>query len=118
MEMVFVASIIRNELCIIMGPIIFFKIIFYRKLFFDCCDKFDYPGSIVYLSCFVSEYISNLADLVNLYKYVMYNFNTAIYDVEVSIHNTVIVRLVSMIFHNFLSRKFVAATTHFRFWVL
>ena len=28
------------------------KIIFDKNLFSDCCDKFDYPGSIVYLSCY------------------------------------------------------------------
>ena len=32
----------------------FFKNHFYWKLFSDCCDLFDYPGSIVYLSCFTS----------------------------------------------------------------
>ena len=32
--------------------IFFFKNTFCCKLFSDCCDKFDYPGSIVYLSCF------------------------------------------------------------------
>ena len=52
----FVASIIRNRLCIIY---VFFdhflqKFHFYWKLFSDCCDKFVYPGSIVYLSCFLS----------------------------------------------------------------
>ena len=30
----------------------FSKITFYLKLFSYCFDKFDYPGSIVYLSCF------------------------------------------------------------------
>ena len=31
---------------------LFSKITFYWKLFSDCCDLFDYLGSIVYLSCF------------------------------------------------------------------
>ena len=30
--------------------IMFFKKHFYQKLYSDCCDKFDYPGSIVCLS--------------------------------------------------------------------
>ena len=34
--------------------IIFSNITFYRKLFSDCCNKFDFPGSIVYLSFFIS----------------------------------------------------------------
>ena len=34
--------------------IIFSKITFYWKLLSDCCDKFYYLGSIVYLSCFYS----------------------------------------------------------------
>ena len=50
MKMVFVARIIRHELCMIYA---FFcsKIIFDQKLFSNCWDKLDYPGSIVYLSC-------------------------------------------------------------------
>ena len=54
MKIVFVASIIRNSLCIIYVFLLFFsKITFYWKLFLDCCDQFGYPGSIVYLSCFI-----------------------------------------------------------------
>ena len=33
--------------------VIFSKITFYWKFFSDCCDQFGYPGSIVYLSCFL-----------------------------------------------------------------
>ena len=46
--MVFVASIVRNKLCIIYAFFDYFfsKIIFYRKLFPDCYDKFDYLGSL------------------------------------------------------------------------
>ena len=33
----------------------FSKITFCWKLFPDCCDKFDYQRSIVYLSCFVKK---------------------------------------------------------------
>ena len=50
MEMVFVARMIRNKSCIIYA---FFDY-FFQKSFFTrnyCYDKFDYPGSIVYLSC-------------------------------------------------------------------
>ena len=77
MKIVFVASIIRNSLCIIYVFLLFFfknhfllKIIFWllrsiwlpgvhcilalfdQKLFPNCCDKVDYPGSIVYFSHF------------------------------------------------------------------
>ena len=56
MKIVFVASIIRNRLCIIYGFfIIFSKITFCWKLFSDCSDKFNYPGSIVYLSCIATN---------------------------------------------------------------
>ena len=49
-EMVFVARIIRHKICMIYA---FFcsKIVFDQKLFSYCWDEFDYPGSIVYLSC-------------------------------------------------------------------
>ena len=55
MKMVFVASIIRYKLCMMYAFLWFFcsKIIFDQKLFSYCCDKFDYPGSIVYLSCWI-----------------------------------------------------------------
>ena len=49
MKIVFVVSIIRNELCIIHA--FFFSKIIYRKLFPYCCDKFEYLRSIVYFSC-------------------------------------------------------------------
>ena len=53
LKMVFVARIIRHKLCIIYAFFDFFcsKIIFDQKLFSYCLEKFDYPGSIVYLSC-------------------------------------------------------------------
>ena len=40
-----------HNLCFLL---FFSKITFYWKLFSDCCDQFGYPGSIVYLSCFIS----------------------------------------------------------------
>ena len=54
MRMVFLASMIRHRLCIIY-PFFDFcsKIIFNQNSFFDCCDRFDYLGSIVYLSCLI-----------------------------------------------------------------
>ena len=49
--MVFVASIMRHKLCMIYAFFgYFFQNHFYQKLYSDCCDKFDYPGFIVYLS--------------------------------------------------------------------
>ena len=33
---------------------------FYQKLFPNCCDKFDYLRSIVYLSCFSNKAVHNL----------------------------------------------------------
>ena len=39
-----------HNLCVFL--LFFSKITFYWKLFSDCCDEFDYQGSIVYLSCF------------------------------------------------------------------
>ena len=55
MKMGFVASIMRHELSIIYAFVDFFfsNIIFYQKLFSDCCDDFDYLWSAVYLSCFI-----------------------------------------------------------------
>ena len=52
--LVFVARIVRHTLCMIYAYFDFFcsKIIFDQKLFSNCWDKFYYPGSIVYLSCF------------------------------------------------------------------
>ena len=57
MKMVFVARIIRHKLCMICAFFYFFwsKIIFDQKLFSYCWDRFDYPGSILYLSCFVDN---------------------------------------------------------------
>ena len=54
MKMVFMARIIRHKLCMIYAFFDFFcsKLIFDQKVFSYCWDKFDYPGSIVYLSCF------------------------------------------------------------------
>ena len=50
--MVFVASIISHKLYIIFFYYFFrSNIIFDPKSFSFCWDKFDYPGSIVYLSC-------------------------------------------------------------------
>ena len=45
---------IRPNLCIICAFFIVFcsKIIFDKKLFSYCWSEFDYPGSIVYFSCF------------------------------------------------------------------
>ena len=43
MKMVFVARIVRLKLCMIYA-------FFFQKLVSDCCDKFDYPGCIDYLS--------------------------------------------------------------------
>ena len=53
LKMMFVAKVIRHELCMIYAFFDFFcsKIIFDQKLFSYCLEKFDYPGSIVYLSC-------------------------------------------------------------------
>ena len=53
MKMVFVANISRHKLYIIyvFFYVSLFKIILVQKLFYDCCNKFDYPGSAVYLSC-------------------------------------------------------------------
>ena len=42
-----------HDLCVYW--LFFSKITFYWKLFSDCCDKFEYPGSIVYLSCFTKR---------------------------------------------------------------
>ena len=52
-RMVFVASIVRHKLCMSYAFFIFFcsKIIFDQKLFSYCWNRFDYPVSIVYLSC-------------------------------------------------------------------
>ena len=50
-KMVFVASIIRQKLCMIYA---FFDFFFAHKLFSYCWDKFYHPGSIAYLSCFTS----------------------------------------------------------------
>ena len=44
----------------------FSKITFYWKSFSDCCDRFDYPGSIVYLYCFLMKFLSNLSNLRSL----------------------------------------------------
>ena len=54
MKMVFVIRIIRHKLCMIYAFFLFFcsKIIFDQKLFSYCWDEFNYPGSIVFLSCF------------------------------------------------------------------
>ena len=54
MNMVFVASIIAHRLRMIYAFFYFFcsKIIFDQKLFPYCWEKYDFPGSIVYLSCF------------------------------------------------------------------
>ena len=53
MKMVFVARMIRHKLCMIYAFFYFLcsKIIFDEKLISYCWDKFDYPWSIVYLSC-------------------------------------------------------------------
>ena len=51
-KMVFVTSIIRQIMIIYVFLDYFCStIIFDQKLFSYHCDKFDYPGSIVYLSC-------------------------------------------------------------------
>ena len=57
MKIVFVASIIRNSLCIFYVFYLLFssKINFYWKLFSNCCDQFGFLGSIVYLSCLISN---------------------------------------------------------------
>ena len=52
MKMVFVARIIRHKLYMIYA----FYDFFVQKLFSYCCDKFDYPVSIVYFSCFDSKF--------------------------------------------------------------
>ena len=54
-KMVFISRIIRHRLYMIYAFFDFFcsKIIFDKKLSSFCEDKFDYLGSIVYLSCFV-----------------------------------------------------------------
>ena len=53
MKMVFVARMIRHKSCIFYAYFYFFcsKSIFDQKLFSYCCNKFDYTGSIIYLSC-------------------------------------------------------------------
>ena len=56
MKIVFVARIIRNIFYgghNLWGFYHFFSKITLLKIISDCCDKFDYPGSIVYLSCFI-----------------------------------------------------------------
>ena len=53
LKMVFVARIMRHKLCMIHAFFVCSKIIAKgQKLFSYCWDKFDYPGSIVCLSCF------------------------------------------------------------------
>ena len=64
-KMVFVARIIRHTLCMISAFFDFFV----QKLFSYCWDKFDYPVSIVYLSCSIAKDIflllSNLSSCQN-----------------------------------------------------
>ena len=49
----FVASIIRNRLCIIYDVFYhFFQKSLFTENYLLISDKFNYPGSIVYLSCF------------------------------------------------------------------
>ena len=64
LKTVFVARIIRHKLCIIYAFFDFFcsKIIFDQKLFSYCWDKFDYLGSIVYLSCSLVTAWESLAE--------------------------------------------------------
>ena len=63
-KMVCVISIIRHRLWIIYEFFDFFcsNIIFDQKLSSCCWDKFDYPGSIVYLSCsnFCTRWVPNI----------------------------------------------------------
>ena len=48
MKIVFVASIIRNKLYTIYVVFdYFFKNLFLSKLFSDCNNRFDFPGSII-----------------------------------------------------------------------
>ena len=57
----FVASIIRNRLCIIYEVFYhFFQKSLFTKNYFLISDKFNYPGSIVYLSCCSPNMISLL----------------------------------------------------------
>ena len=60
LKMVLVARITRHKLCMIFAFFLFlcWKIIFDQKLFSYRWDRFDYPGSIVYLSCFCWEHSS------------------------------------------------------------
>ena len=57
-KMAFVARIIRHKSCILYAFVDFFvqKIIFDQNLSSYCWDKFDYQGSIVYLSCWLFKF--------------------------------------------------------------
>ena len=65
LKMVFVARIVRHKLCMVYAFFDCFcsKIIFDQKLFSYCWKKFDYQGSIVYLSCY-SVYIPTFTYLI------------------------------------------------------
>ena len=69
MKMVFVASIIRNKLCITYAffDYIFLENHFLAKIIFG--DKFDSSGSIVYLSCLnqiIGLYLGQLGDELSM----------------------------------------------------
>ena len=63
--MVFVARIIRHDLCIFW--FVLFKNHFDQDLFPYCWHKFDYPGSIVYLSCSVVNCTQDALSIVLIY---------------------------------------------------
>ena len=55
-----------HNLCVFW--LFFSKITFNWKLFSDCCDEFDYPGSIVYLSCFIYKHKVYTHDEANTHQ--------------------------------------------------
>ena len=93
-KMVFVVRIIRHRLCMIYVFLDFFcsKIIFDQNLFSYCWDKFDYPGSIVYLSSFHWFETFNCP-----------TFDYHIHAVQANVYNMIIESACGFVFHQTLT---------------